>query len=81
MYYANRNGVVERNGWFQFPDGSVGYAYPNGPLKAGVFAKDPWNRTVFVHGNGQVAKGLIEDQLYYYEMDSTDGHLLGMFPK
>nr|WP_143524593.1 hypothetical protein [Roseburia sp. 499] len=43
------------------------------------FSYDPWGRVVFYHWNGMVARGLITDGVTYYNMDTTDGHLIGSF--
>lgn len=80
QYYANPYGVIERSGWFRFPDGGLGYSDPFGKLLTNTFCQDPWNRTVYLQGNGRAAGGLITDGLNFYEMDVNDGHLLGMFP-
>lgn len=79
LYYANPYGVVERNGWFQFSDGGIGYANANGTLMVSQFTYDQWGRMVYAQGDGHLAKGLITDGLYWYHMDETDGHLLGKF--
>ena len=44
------------------------------------FSYDPYGRVVFYHWNGMVARGLISDGVYYYNMDADDGHYLGQFP-
>ena len=79
LYYANPYGVVERNGWFQFSDGGVGYANADGTLMVSQFTYDQWGRVVYVQGNGHLAKGLISDGVYWYQMDDTDGHFIGKF--
>lgn len=79
LYYANPYGVVERNGWFRFSDGGIGYANANGTLMVSQFTYDQWGRMVYAQGDGHLAKGLITDGLYWYHMDETDGHLLGKF--
>ena len=81
VYYLNANGKMEQNGWFQFANGrDFGYANSDGTLKTDGFSYDPWGRIVFYHWNGMVARGLITDGAYYYNMDATDGHYLGSFP-
>lgn len=80
VYYLNENGAMEQNGWFQFANGrDYGYANWNGTLNTNGFSYDPWGRVVFYHWNGMVARGLITDGVYYYNMDQTDGHYLGQF--
>ena len=78
--YLNANGKLEDEGWFQFANGrDYGFANPDGELKHNGFDYDPWGRVVFYHWNGMVARGLIQDNNYYYSMDETDGHYLGQF--
>ncbi|WP_330554326.1 hypothetical protein [Roseburia sp. 499] len=80
VYYLNANGAMEQNGWFQFANGmDYGYANWNGTLMNNGFSYDPWGRVVFYHWNGMVARGLITDGVTYYNMDTTDGHLIGSF--
>lgn len=79
LYYVNPYGVIERNRWFGFSDGGIGYANADGTLMTSQFTYDQWNRVVYMQGNGHVAKGLIYDGVYYYHMDETDGHLIGTF--
>ena len=81
VYYLNANGALEQNGWFQFANGlDYGWANGDGTLITTGFSADPYGRTVFYHWNGMVARGLITDGVYYYNMDTTDGHYLGQFP-
>ena len=54
--------------------------YSNGTLFTTGFSYDPYGRVVFYHWNGMVARGLISDGVYYYNMDADDGHYLGQFP-
>ena len=80
-YYLKGNGKMENSGWFQFANGlDYGYANSDGTLKTNQFSYDAWGRVVFYHWNGMVARGLITDGVYYYNMDTTDGHYLGSFP-
>ncbi len=80
-YYLNANGALEQNGWFQFANGlDYGWANGDGTLITTGFSADPYGRTVFYHWNGMVARGLITDGAYYYNMHTTDGHYLGQFP-
>lgn len=80
-YYLNANGALEQNGWFQFANGrDYGYANGDGTLMTNGFSYDPWGRVVFYHWNGMVARGLITDGAWYYQMDETDGHYVGQFP-
>jgi len=79
-YYLNANGALEQNGWFRFANGmDYGYAESDGELRNNKFAKDNQGRVVFYHWNGMVARGLISDGLWYYSMDTGDGHYLGRF--
>lgn len=80
LYYANPYGVMERNGWFQFSDGNIGYANADGTLLTNQFSYDQWGRMVYFQGDGKLARGVISDGANYYQMDETDGHLVGMFP-
>ena len=81
VYYLNANGAMEQGGWFQFANGmDYGYANTDGTLVTTGFSYDPYGRVVFYHWNGMVARGLISDGVYYYSMDTTDGHYLGQFP-
>lgn len=80
VYYLNANGKMEDSGWFQFANGrDYGYANSNGTLVTTGFSYDPYGRVVFYHWNGMVARGLISDGAYYYNMDADDGHYLGQF--
>lgn len=79
LYYANPYGVMERSGWFRFSDGGIGYANADGTLMVSQFTYDQWGRTVYVQGDGHLARGLISDGVYWYLMDEEDGHLIGMF--
>lgn len=81
LYYANPNGVMERKGWFKFPEGNIGYANADGTLMVSQFSKDAQGRLVYFHANGKLARGLITDGVTYYKMDETDGHLVGAFRK
>lgn len=79
-YYLNGDGKMENSGWFRFANGrDYGYANSDGTLKTNQFSYDAWGRVVFYHWNGMVARGLITDGVYYYNMDETDGHYLGSF--
>ena len=81
VYYLDANGRMQNSGWFQFANGvDYGFANWDGTLNTGGFTYDPWGRIVFYHWNGMVARGLITDGVYYYSMDTTDGHYLGSFP-
>lgn len=95
-YYLNANGKMEDSGWFQFANGrDWGYAYESGCLVSNGFERDPYYRlnaqspqdffahrgeVYYFHWNGMVARGLIQDNNYYYLMDETDGHYTGKFP-
>lgn len=80
-YYLNANGAMENNGWFQFANGQdYGCANWDGTLVNNGWGYDPYGRVVFYQWNGMVARGLISDGVYYYNMDETDGHYLGQFP-
>lgn len=79
-YYLNGDGKMENSGWFRFANGrDYGYANSDGTLKTNQFSYDAWGRVVFYHWNGMVARGLISDGLWYYSMDTGDGHYLGRF--
>lgn len=79
-YYLNANGKMENSGWFQFANGlDYGYADENGRLINNRFSNDGYGRVVYYHWNGMVARGLISDGLWYYNMDASDGHYLGRF--
>ncbi|MBC5754048.1 InlB B-repeat-containing protein [Roseburia sp. BX0805] len=81
VYYLNANGAMEQSGWFRFANGlDYGFANSDGTLITTGFSYDPYGRVVFYHWNGMVARGLISDGVYYYSMDTTDGHYLGQFP-
>ena len=80
-YYLNANGKMEDGGWFQFANGQdYGCANWDGTLVNNGWGYDPYGRVVFYQWNGMVARGLISDGVYYYNMDETDGHYLGQFP-
>lgn len=79
-YYIDGDGRTQQSGWFRFANGrDYGYANGDGTLNTNGFGYDPWGRIVFYHWNGMVARGLITDGLWYYNMDETDGHYLGSF--
>ncbi|MCI6783767.1 MAG: hypothetical protein MR594_09100 [Lachnospiraceae bacterium] len=81
VYYLNANGKMEDAGWFQFANGmDYGFANADGTLKNGGFTYDPWGRVVFYNWNGVVARGIISDGAYFYNMDFYDGHFLEGFP-
>ena len=48
-------------------------------LVTGGFGYDVYGQVVYYNWNGTVAKGLLSDGSWYYEMDGTDGHLVGQF--
>ncbi|WP_075721221.1 CAP domain-containing protein [Roseburia sp. 499] len=80
VVYLNANGKVEDSGWFQFANGvDYGYANEDGTLKNSRFDYDASGRVVYYHWNGMVARGLISDGLWYYSLDTGDGHYLGRF--
>ncbi len=82
VYYLNANGAREQNGWFQFANRrDYGYANADGTLRNTGFAYDSFGRVVYYHWNGMVARGLIFDGVYYYNMSVQDGHYLGQFKK
>lgn len=79
-YYMDATGRMKTDGWFQYANGiDYGFAKSDGSLQTGGFGFDPNGRVVFYHWNGMVARGLITDGTYYYNMDEKDGHLLGSF--
>ncbi len=81
--YLNANGKLEDSGWFQFANGrDYGYANADGSLISDGFNYDPSEKTdliYYFHWNGMVARGLIQDYNYYYNMDQNDGHYSGKF--
>ena len=65
LYYVNRYGVVERNGWFKYSDaqgGDVGYANPDGSLVTNKVMVDGCRNYVYLQGNGhgtyQIPEGM-----------------------
>ena len=80
-YYLNGTGKLENNGWFQFANQrDYGFANADGTLWTCGFSYNPFGQVVYYNWNGRVARGLISDESWYYEMDGTDGHLVGQFP-
>lgn len=80
VYYLNANGAMEQSGWFGFANGrDYGFANQDGTLITTGWGYDPYGRVVFYHWNGMVARGLISDASYYYNMDETDGHYIGQW--
>ncbi|MBE5946878.1 MAG: hypothetical protein E7259_08070 [Lachnospiraceae bacterium] len=79
--YFNAYGVLEDNGWFMSGDGNYGYATEDGYLIKEKFGYNPYGQIVFYHWNGMVAKGIIEDDNFYYYMNENDGHLEGVQKK
>ncbi|GHU42093.1 hypothetical protein FACS1894111_05450 [Clostridia bacterium] len=79
-YYLDGTGRMKQEGWFRFDNGAdIGYASADGSLNTSGFSYDQWGRIVFFHWNGMLARGLITDGTWYYDMDKSDGHLLGQF--
>ncbi len=79
-YYLDGNGKMKQDEYFTFNNGvDRGYAQADGSLMNTGFGYDPSGNTVFYHWNGMIARGLITDGQWYYDMDLTDGHLLGQF--
>ena len=79
-YYLNAGGQMQQNGWFWFANGQdLGFANWDGTLVTNRFSYDMWGRLVYFQGDGRLARGLITDGTWYYNMDPTDGHCLGMF--
>ena len=79
-YYLDATGKMQQNGWFRFANNvDLGYANADGTLITNQFSYDRWDRELFFHWNGMVARGLITDGVWYYDMDKTDGHYLGQF--
>lgn len=79
-YYLNANGKMEDSGWFYFANGKdCGFADTDGTLWNNGFSYDPWGRVVFYNWNGIVARGIISDGVYLYNMDYYDGHFLDGF--
>lgn len=79
-YYLDATGKMQQDGWFSFANGvDFGFANSDGTLLTDGFSSDPWGRVVYYHWNGMVARGLITDGIWYYNMDETDGHYLGQF--
>ncbi len=79
-YYLDGTGRMKQNEYFKFDNGvDLGYAQADGSLINTGFGYDPSGNTVFYHWNGMMARGLITDGTWYYDMDVTDGHLIGQF--
>lgn len=79
-YYLNAYGQLEQHGWFWYANGQdLGFANWDGTLVTDCFSYDMWGRTVYFQSNGKLARGLITDGAWYYNMDPVDGHLLGKF--
>ncbi|MGN1177090.1 MAG: hypothetical protein ACI4S1_16720 [Roseburia sp.] len=79
LFYINDYGVLENKGWFQNAAGEIGYAAPNGTLTTSQWSLDQFGRKVYFQANGFLAKGLMTDGVNYYQLDETDGHLVGEF--
>lgn len=81
-YYLNAEGKMEQNGWFYYANGSdIGYANEDGTLKNSCFSQDTQGRLVYFQADGKLARGLIFDGVWYYDMDEVDGHCKGQFKK
>ena len=79
-YYLDHTGRMKQNEYFCFDNGvDYGYANEDGVLKHNGFDTNPFGQTVFYHWNGMIARGLITDGEWFYDMDITDGHLVGKF--
>lgn len=79
LFYINDYGVLENKGWFQNAAGEIGYAATNGTLTTSQWSLDQFGRKVYFQANGFLAKGLMTDGVKYYQLDETDGHLVGEF--
>ena len=79
LFYINDYGVLENKGWFQNAAGNIGYAAANGTLTTNQWGLDQFGRKVYFQADGFLAKGLITDGVKYYQLDETDGHLVGEF--
>ncbi len=79
-YYLDGTGKMKQNEYFKFDNGlDLGHATADGSLENGGFGYDQFGRVVFYHWNGMIARGLITDGAWYYDLDTTDGHLIGQF--
>ncbi len=79
-YYLDSTGRLKKNEYFMFENGvDLGYAQADGSLMNNGFGYDPFGRVVFYHWNGMIARGLITDGAWYYNMDLIDGHYVGQF--
>lgn len=79
LFYINDYGVLENKGWFQNAAGNIGYAAANGTLTTSQWSLDQFGRKVYFQANGFLAKGLMTDGVKTYQLDETDGHLVGEF--
>lgn len=79
LFYINDYGVLENKGWFQNAAGNIGYAAANGTLTTNQWGLDQFGRKVYFQANGFLAKGLMTDGVKTYQLDETDGHLVGEF--
>lgn len=79
LFYINDYGVLENKGWFQNAAGNIGYAAANGTLTTNQWSLDQFGRKVYFQANGFLAKGLMTDGVKTYQLDETDGHLVGEF--
>lgn len=79
LFYINDYGVLENKGWFKNAAGEIGYAATNGTLTTSQWSLDQFGRKVYFQANGFLAKGLMTDGVKYYQLDETDGHLVGEF--
>lgn len=79
LFYINDYGVLENKGWFQNAAGNIGYAATNGTLTTSQWSLDQFGRKVYFQANGFLAKGLMTDGVKTYQLDETDGHLVGEF--
>ncbi len=71
---------MKQNEYFKFDNGGdLGHATAEGSLENSGFGYNSYGRVVFYHWNGMMARGLITDGTWYYNMDTTDGRLIGQF--
>lgn len=69
LYYANRCGVLERYGLFQFPNGDTGYANPNATLDVDKFIQIIETEYIYYfQSNGHAVRGTT--------ITDGDGHLI-----
>ena len=67
LYYLNPYGVMQNGGWFQFPDGRVGYARKDGTLLTNQYGCDSNGNLAYVGADGKISLSPIDRNIFSQE--------------